>query len=68
MARFTVSDCMNNISNRFDMTLVAIIRAGQISKGSKTLLLDDENDKVAVLALREIAEELIDVRILKNIE
>lgn len=69
MARFTVSDCMNEIDNRFDMTLVAALRARQIETGSKVLLKSEDNDKPTVLALREIAENLVDApTILSTIE
>ncbi len=68
MARFTVADCMEYIDNRFIMTLVAALRARQIEKGNKTLLANEENDKPTVLALREIADNLIDNSILKTID
>ena len=68
MARFTVSDCMNNINNRFNMTLAAAIRARQIESYSQTLLANGENDKPTVLALREIADNLVNEDILNNIE
>ena len=68
MARFTVSDCMDNIHNRFNMTLAASIRARQIESNSQTLLVSDENDKPTVLALREIADNLVNEDILNNIE
>ncbi len=68
MARFTVADCMENIPNRFNMTLAASLRARQIELGSTTLLDDDEGDKAPVLALREIAEFLIFENVLNNIE
>ncbi|MCE2706672.1 MAG: DNA-directed RNA polymerase subunit omega [Proteobacteria bacterium] len=70
MARFTVADCMETITNRFDMTLAAAFRARQINNGSETLLPKSSinNDKATVLALREVAADLIDTSILKNIE
>ena len=68
MARFTVADCMENIDNRFNMTLAASIRARQLENGRATLLKDSEGDKPTVLALREIAEKLIDSSILLSIE
>lgn len=68
MARFTVSDCMESIPNRFNMTLAAAIRARQIEIHDQTLLTSDENDKPTVLALREIADRLITEDILNNIE
>ncbi len=68
MARFTVSDCMDNISNRFDMTLAAATRARQIEKGSALLISEPSNDKATVIALREIAEMKIGTNILNKIE
>lgn len=68
MARFTVSDCIDRIQNRFDMTLTAAVRARQIEKGNNTLLNDTQNDKPTVLALREIAEGLTNDKILSIIE
>jgi DNA-directed RNA polymerase subunit omega len=52
MARFTVSDCITNINNRFDMTLAAATRARQIERGNAPLVSQLENDKPTVLALR----------------
>lgn len=59
MARVTVEDCLNHAENRFDLVMLAAKRARQISLGSKPLV-DEENDKPTVLALREIADGLID--------
>ena len=68
MARFTISDCMENIENRYELTLTAAIRARQIEHGEQTFLIDNENDKSTVLALREIANKHVDTTILKSIE
>jgi len=68
MARFTVSDCMETIPNRFDMTIIAALRARQIEKSGQSQLDAYENDKPTVLALREIAAQLIDTSILKSVE
>jgi DNA-directed RNA polymerase subunit omega len=65
MARVTVDDCIKHIPNRFEMTLVAAYRARQISTGS-TPRVEPDKDKPAVLALREIAEGLTGVEILKR--
>lgn len=54
MARITVEDCLERIDNRFDLVLVAARRAHMLRQGSAELLPWD-NDKPAVLALREIA-------------
>lgn len=68
MARFTVEDCMLNVSNRFDMTLAAAVRARKIEKGSEVLLENEENDKPTVLALREIADRKVDTSILNTLD
>jgi DNA-directed RNA polymerase subunit omega len=68
MARFTVSDCMDAIANRFDMTIAAALRARQIEKGSDILVEHEEGDKPTVIALREIAEKKIDKHILNRVE
>ena len=59
MARITVEDCLENIDNRFELVLTATKRARQIGHGAEPLV-EEENDKPTVLALREIAEGLID--------
>ncbi len=59
MARITVEDCLENIDNRFELVLTATKRARQIAHGAEALV-DVENDKPTVIALREIAEGLID--------
>ena len=64
MARVTVEDCLNNVDNRFQLVLVATKRARQISLGSDALV-DEENDKPTVIALREIAEGLVTRDILR---
>jgi len=65
MARVTIDDCIRNIPNRFEMTLTAAYRARQISTGS-TPRVEPNKDKPAVLALREVAEGLVGVEILKK--
>ena len=59
MARITVEDCLNNVDNRFDLVLTATKRARQIANGAEPLV-QEENDKPTVIALREIAEGFID--------
>jgi DNA-directed RNA polymerase subunit omega len=59
MARITVEDCLENIDNRFELVLTATKRARQIGHGAEPLV-PEENDKPTVIALREIAEGLID--------
>ena len=58
MARITVEDCLEHVENRFDLVLLAARRARQIAQGAEPLV-PVENDKPTVLALREIAENLI---------
>jgi DNA-directed RNA polymerase subunit omega len=59
VARVTVEDCVEKVSNRFDLVLAASQRARQISGGAE-LTLDRDRDKNPVVALREIAEDTID--------
>jgi DNA-directed RNA polymerase subunit omega len=53
MARITVEDCLDNVSSRFELVLLASKRARQLLKGAKPLVLSDNRD--IVVALREIA-------------
>lgn len=65
MARITVEDCLERISNRFELVMVASKRARQITLGAPTHV-EEENDKPTVLALREIAEGKIDATSLRD--
>jgi len=56
MARVTVEDCIDKVSNRFELVLLASHRSRQISSGSQ-ISVDRDNDKNPVVALREIADE-----------
>ena len=67
MARITVEDCLENIENMFEMVLVAAKRARRIAHGAEPMV-ELENDKPTVLALREIAEGLVTPAILDEIE
>ncbi|MAW87151.1 MAG: DNA-directed RNA polymerase subunit omega [Phyllobacteriaceae bacterium] len=58
MARVTVEDCIDKVSNRFDLVLLASHRARQISQGAP-ITVDRDNDKNPVVALREIADEML---------
>ena len=60
MARVTVEDCIEKIPNRFDLVLTAAQRARNIQKG-ELLTIDRDDDKNPVIALREIADETINV-------
>lgn len=59
MARVTVEDCVEKIPNRFGLVLAAAHRARAISAGS-AIMVDRDNDKNPVVALREIADDVVD--------
>ena len=59
MARVTVEDCVEKVPNRFSLVLLAAHRARAISAGAP-LLVDRDNDKNPVVALREIADDVVD--------
>ena len=65
MARVTVEDCVDKVSNRFDLVLFAAQRARQISGGAD-LTIDRDRDKNPVVALREVAEETVRPRDLQE--
>lgn len=58
MARLTIEDCLTKVNNRYDLVALASKRARQLTLG-KDPLVDEDNDKPTVIALREIAEGLI---------
>lgn len=60
MARVTVEDCVVKIPNRFELVMLAAQRARYISAGA-AITVEKDNDKNPVVALREIAEETIDL-------
>ena len=64
MARVTVEDCLEHVRNRFELVMVASKRARDIAVRGKEPLVDWENDKPTVVALREIAEGKITADIL----
>jgi DNA-directed RNA polymerase subunit omega len=65
MARVTVEDCIDKVENRFDLVLIASHRARMISSGS-AITVERDNDKNAVVALREIAESTLQPEDLKE--
>ena len=69
MARITIDDCLEQIPNRFQLTLVAALRSRQLSNGAEPVIdVEGSNDKPSVIALREIAEGLLGEDILlKNL-
>ena len=66
MARITVEDCVKNIDNLFDMVMIAAKRARRLANGAEPLV-ERDNDKPTVIALREIAAGLINEEILQEI-
>ncbi|BDY03061.1 DNA-directed RNA polymerase subunit omega [Ferrimonas sediminicola] len=68
MARVTVEDAVDKIGNRFDLILVASRRARQLSVNGKEPLVEEQNDKPTVIALREIEAGLIDAKTLDEQE
>jgi len=65
MARVTVEDCVTKVRNRFELVMLATQRARSIAAGAD-LTLERDNDKNPVVALREIADETIDLEELKE--
>ena len=65
MARVTVEDCLDHVENRFQLVLVASKRARQLNSGVHPLV-ERENDKATVMALREIAEGRVTAEILNQ--
>ena len=65
MARVTVEDCVVKIPNRFELVMLAAQRARDISSGA-TITIERDRDKNPVVALREIADETIDLEMLRE--
>lgn len=65
MARVTVEDCVDKVKNRFELVLVAAQRARDIHAGAP-LTVERDNDKDSVIALREIADETVDLDQLRH--
>ena len=64
MARVTVEDCLEHVENRFELVMIASKRARDIAVRGAQPMVEWENDKPTVVALREIAEGLITADIL----
>lgn len=64
MARITVEDCLDHVDNRFELVLTGTKRARQIATGGKDPMVEEENDKPTVIALREIEEGLVTPEVL----
>ncbi len=65
MARVTVEDCILKVPNRFDLVMLAAQRARDIASGT-SLTVERDNDKNPVVALREIADETIDLEAVQD--
>ena len=65
MARITVEDCLNQIPNRFKLTLAATYRARELAQGHAARI--DSRDKPTVLALREVAAGLTGTEMLRKV-
>lgn len=65
MARVTVEDCVLVVPNRFELVVLSSQRAKDIASGGM-LTVDRDNDKNAVVSLREIAEKTVDVEALRE--
>lgn len=59
MARVTVEDCLEHVNNRFELVMLASKRARDIAVRGAQPMVEWENDKPTVVALREIAEGLM---------
>ena len=65
MARITVEDCIDKFESRFELVLVASNRARKLHSGENSII-EKNNDKPTVIALREIADESISIDSLKD--
>ena len=60
MARVTVEDCILQVPNRFELVMLAAHRARGLGSGAE-LQVERDRDKNPVVALREIAEQKLDL-------
>ena len=65
MARITVEDCLDKVENQYDLVLLAKERTSQLNSGSE-MLVEEDNDKKTVVALREIADGKLKINELKQ--
>ena len=65
MARITVEDCLEKIENQYDLVLLAKERTLQLNSGAE-ILVNEDNDKRTVIALREIGDGKINTDELKK--
>ena len=65
MARITVEDCLEKVNNQYDLVLLAKERTSQLNSGAE-MLVNQDNDKNTVVALREIGDGKVDVKDLRK--
>ena len=65
MARITIEDCLDKVENQYDLVLLAKERTSQLNSGAE-MLVDEDNDKRTVVALREIAGGKLSVEELRK--
>ena len=65
MARITVEDCLKKVESQYDLVLLAKERTSQLNSGAE-MLVESDNDKNTVIALREIADGKVTIEELKN--
>ena len=65
MARITVEDCLEKVNNQYDLVLLAKERTSQLNSGAE-MLVEQDNDKNTVVALREIGDGKVDVKDLRK--
>ena len=65
MARITVEDCLKKIDNQYDLVLLAKERTAQLNSGSP-MLVEEDNDKKTIIALREIGDNKISIKELEK--
>lgn len=68
MARITVEDCLSQFNNRFELTLLAARRARQLAVGKDSPRVPEDNDKFTVIALREIAANVVTKEVVDEID
>ncbi len=66
MARITVEDCIDKVEGPYDLVLIAKERAVQLNSGEQPKV-EPENDKNTVIALKEIAEDKVSVKVLQEL-
>ncbi|HTN35286.1 MAG TPA: DNA-directed RNA polymerase subunit omega [Marinobacter sp.] len=68
MARVTVEDCLEHVDNRFQLVMLATKRARQLATKGAEPMVQEDNDKPTVIALREIAAGLISRDLLNEVD